>query len=181
MKYTNEAPRPDIPSDVENLTETEARNWLSFSKPWTIEQATLIFAGHSPKSRHFFQDDGASGFWLAFNFWHRFKSLSKDSTPKSQKDWLELAERENWPLPRALMAAISSEKSNQQFQTKQESAVERQTRRYQMCIDSGMELPTTDFARLPNGIKELANIEGVKRQAFSKDIKIHINRINPRK
>jgi hypothetical protein len=181
MENSNKTPKLDIPIDIENLTESEARNWLSFSKPWTIEQATLIFAGHSPKSRHFFKDDGASGIWLAFNFWHRFKSLSKDAIPKSQKDWLELAERENWPLPGALIAGIGADTQGNQSHLNQESAIERQSRRYQMCIDAGMKLPTTDFARLPNGIKELAKIEGVKRQAFSKDIKIHINRINPRK
>lgn len=173
--------RPDIPIDVENLTETEAKKWLSFLKPWTLEEATLIFAGHSPRSRHFFKDDDASGFWLAFNFWHRFKNLRKDLIPKSQHDWLELAHRENWPMPKALLSAMSPDAKSHQLKPKKESAIERQSRRYQACIDAGFELPTSDYGRLPSGIRRLADIEGISRQQFSKDVKAHINRLYPRK
>lgn len=173
--------RSDIPFDVENLTETEAKKWLSFIKPWTLEEATLIFAGHSPKSRHFFKDDDASGFWLAFNFWHRFKNLRKDSMPKSQHDWLELAHRENWPLPKELLSAISSDAKSHHLKPQKESAIERQSRRHQACIDAGLELPTNDYRRLPDGIRHLADREGVSRQQFAKDVKAHINRLYPRK
>lgn len=173
--------RSDIPVDVENLTETEAKKWLSFLKPWTLEEATLIFAGHSPQSRHFFKDDDASGFWLAFNFWHRFKNFRKDLIPKSQHDWLKLAHRENWPLPKALLSAMSPDTKSPQLKPKKESAIERQSRRHQACIDTGLKLPTSDYGRLPNGIRRLAEIEGVSRQQFSKDVKAHINRLFPRK
>jgi len=181
MENTNEIAESDLPNDIKNLTAVEARNWLSYTKPWTLEQATLIFAGHSPKSRYFFKDDGASGFWLAFNFWHRFKSLQKDSIPRSQNEWLELAERESWPLPDPLIEAMSSESKNNNLQPKFESALERQSRRYQMCLGLGKELPKNDYARMPNGVKNLAKIEGVSRQAFVKDVRAHMNRLNPRK
>jgi hypothetical protein len=59
-----------------------------------------------------------------------------------------------------------------------ETAVQRQARRYQMCIDYGLTMPTNDYARMPNGIRHVAAIEKVTRQAFADDLKKHINRMN---
>jgi len=59
-----------------------------------------------------------------------------------------------------------------------ETQAERRQRRYQICVDAGFELPTDDYSRLPNGIGSLAEKEGVTRQAFNKDVKAHINRLN---
>jgi hypothetical protein len=169
MENTNEIAESDLPNDIKNLTAVEARNWLSYTKPWTLEQATLIFAGHSPKSRYFFKDDGASGFWLAFNFWHRFKSLQKDSIPRSQNEWLELAERESWPLPDPLIEAMSSESKNNNLQPKFESALERQSRRYQMCLGLGIEvLVDAHFVELLNKefTEESAQLSDTMKRKF---------------
>jgi hypothetical protein len=62
----------------------------------------------------------------------------------------------------------------------QETAEQRQERRYKMCIDRGLKMPDNDYANLPRGIGSIAEIEGVKRQTFAADVKKHINRINGR-
>ncbi|MEX8501827.1 MAG: hypothetical protein AB3X41_02125 [Leptothrix ochracea] len=56
----------------------------------------------------------------------------------------------------------------------------RQARRYQMCLDAGLTMPTDDYAHLPRGIGALARQEGITRQAFSEDVKAHIRRLNGR-
>lgn len=55
-----------------------------------------------------------------------------------------------------------------------ESAPERNRRRYQMCIDAGLDMPDNDYAVLPDGIKDVAAKEGISRQAFNKSVKAHI-------
>lgn len=56
-----------------------------------------------------------------------------------------------------------------------EPAQHRRARRYQACIGAGMSLPSSSFATLPRGIKKLAEAEGISRQAFSEDVKAHID------
>ena len=55
-----------------------------------------------------------------------------------------------------------------------ESAPERNRRRYQMCVDAGLNMPDNDYAVLPDGIKDVAAKEGISRQAFNKSVKKHI-------
>lgn len=61
-----------------------------------------------------------------------------------------------------------------------ETAEQRQARRYQMCVDAGLHMPTDDYAHMPDGIKEIAKREGIKRQSLVQDLKAHINRLNQR-
>lgn len=58
-----------------------------------------------------------------------------------------------------------------------ETPEQRQARRYSMCVNAGLTLPNNDYANLPRGIGALAKQEGVSRQAFSADVKKHINRL----
>ncbi len=55
-----------------------------------------------------------------------------------------------------------------------ESAKERNRRRYQMCLDAGLDMPDDDYAHLPDGIKDVAAKERISRQAFNKSVKAHI-------
>lgn len=55
---------------------------------------------------------------------------------------------------------------------------DRQKRRYQMCVNAGLVMPTDDYAHLPRGIGVLAKNEGVTRQSFSQDVKAHIRRLS---
>jgi hypothetical protein len=61
-----------------------------------------------------------------------------------------------------------------------ESQEVRQARRFQMCINAGLEMPDNDYASLPRGIGALAKREGIKRQSFTEDVKAHIRRLNGR-
>lgn len=61
-----------------------------------------------------------------------------------------------------------------------ETPERRQARRYQMCIDAGLEMPADDYKHMPRGIGRVAKDEGVSRQAFVEDVKHHINRLNRR-
>jgi hypothetical protein len=56
-----------------------------------------------------------------------------------------------------------------------ESSAEKHRRRYQACIDAGLEMPNNDYAVLPNGINLLADKEGISKQAFSKSVKKHLS------
>lgn len=49
-----------------------------------------------------------------------------------------------------------------------------------MCIEAGLTLPTNDYARLPDGIRKLAEEEGITRQSFAEDVKAHIRRLSSR-
>lgn len=95
-------------------------------------------------------------------------------------DWLELygddlnvwleqaAPRLDFRFPSSVAASNDSGDESQE---------QRQGRRYQLCVDAGMKMPTSEWARLPNGINKLAKEEGITQQAFSKDVKAHITRL----
>jgi hypothetical protein len=56
----------------------------------------------------------------------------------------------------------------------------RQARRYRLCVEAGLTMPSNDYAAMPRGIGKVADAEGISRQALVKDLKAHINRINSR-
>lgn len=58
--------------------------------------------------------------------------------------------------------------------TKRESSKDAPRRRYQMCLDAGLQMPTNDYGHLPTGIGSLADREGISVQAFSKSVKKHL-------
>jgi hypothetical protein len=170
--------------ELTELTFEEAEQWLSFKTPWSTEEATLIFAGHSPTDRRFFIDVDASAkkYPYAYHYWELFKSFQRNGkTPASQEEWIETALRMNLPLPEVLSNIIKKNIIKMPLGSKTETQAGRRQRRYEMCVDAGMEMPTNDFSRLPKGICLLAEQEGVTRQAFSRDVKAHINWLFPRK
>jgi hypothetical protein len=57
-----------------------------------------------------------------------------------------------------------------------ESAKDRQDRRLKACEEAGLEMPSTEYEHLPNGVGELARVEGVKRQSFSADVRAALKR-----
>lgn len=59
----------------------------------------------------------------------------------------------------------------------EETAEERQARRYQICVDAGLSMPESDYAPLPRGIGKLAAQEGITRQSFAEDLKAHCRRL----
>jgi hypothetical protein len=61
-----------------------------------------------------------------------------------------------------------------------ETQEQRQERRYKMCVDAGLDIPTDDYTHLPRGIGKIAEREGVRRQSFTEDVKAQIRRLNGR-
>lgn len=58
-----------------------------------------------------------------------------------------------------------------------ENAEQRQARRWQLCIDKGLTMPTDTYAQLPRGIKEIAKAENITRQALAQDLNAHRERL----
>ena len=57
-----------------------------------------------------------------------------------------------------------------------ETKEQRQDRRLKACIDAGLKMDKAALLRLPDGVGEVADKEGVTRQAFSTDIKAALER-----
>ncbi|WP_287966010.1 hypothetical protein [Diaphorobacter sp.] len=58
-----------------------------------------------------------------------------------------------------------------------ENAEQRQARRWQLCIDKGLTMPTETYAQLPRGIKEIAKAENITRQALAQDLNAYRERL----
>lgn len=58
-----------------------------------------------------------------------------------------------------------------------ENAEQRQARRWQLCIDKGLTMPTDTYAQLPRGIKEIAKAENITRQALAQDLNAYRERL----
>lgn len=58
-----------------------------------------------------------------------------------------------------------------------ENAEQRQARRWQLCIDKGLTMPTDTYAQLPRGIKEIAKAESITRQALAQDLNAYRERL----
>ncbi|HMN91656.1 MAG TPA: hypothetical protein PKC60_00355 [Hydrogenophaga sp.] len=57
-----------------------------------------------------------------------------------------------------------------------ESKEQRQDRRLQVCIDANLPMTERALLRLPDGVGALAELEGVKRQTFTEDVKAALRR-----
>lgn len=78
-------------------------------------------------------------------------------------------EWEDVPLPASYRPPVAD---TAQPEPQAETKEQRQDRRLQACIDDGLEMLTKGaLLRLPDGVGRLADIEGVKRQSFSIDVK----------
>jgi hypothetical protein len=59
-----------------------------------------------------------------------------------------------------------------------ETKEQRQNRRLLACETAGLVMPQSSVGRLPNGVGDVADAEGVSRQTFSADIKAALARKN---
>jgi hypothetical protein len=55
-----------------------------------------------------------------------------------------------------------------------ETQAERRARRYKLCLDAGLVMPTNDYSPMPRGIGAIAEKERVRRQTFVADMRAHI-------
>lgn len=60
-----------------------------------------------------------------------------------------------------------------------ESAEARGDRRLRMCVDAGLPMGKAAIRRLPDGVGDIAEREGVRRQTFSADVKKALRRKYP--
>lgn len=123
-----------------------------------------------------------------------FEGASKDVT-RTLKDWTEYArqrglkihswigEWEAWvsevdalqAAPDVTESASGGMKTAKAWPVvKKETAIARNARRYQMCIDAGLTMPDTTWPNLPDGVGQVAKQENISTQAFSKSVKAHI-------
>jgi hypothetical protein len=65
--------------------------------------------------------------------------------------------------------------------TAPETSEAKNQRRYEACIDAGFKMPTSVYARLPDGIGRLAAAEGISVPAFTKSVKKHIEALGSRR
>lgn len=54
---------------------------------------------------------------------------------------------------------------------------QRQAKRWQMCIDAGLAMPTDTFAHLPRGVGKVAKELRITRQALQQDLNAHRERL----
>ena len=54
---------------------------------------------------------------------------------------------------------------------------QRQSERWQLCIDRGLMMPTDTYAQLPRGIGTVARELGITRQALAQDLTAHRERL----
>ncbi len=60
--------------------------------------------------------------------------------------------------------------------TPAETTAQRQDRRLKQCVDAGLLMDKKAILRLPNGVGDVADEEGVARQTFSADVKAALQR-----
>lgn len=58
-----------------------------------------------------------------------------------------------------------------------QSALERQAHRWQLCIDAGLTMPSDTYASLPRGIGAVAKRLVISRQALAQDLNAHRERL----
>ena len=54
---------------------------------------------------------------------------------------------------------------------------QRQTYRWQLCIDAGLTMPEDTYSHLPRGIGKVAESLGITRQALQQDLSAHRERL----
>jgi hypothetical protein len=56
-----------------------------------------------------------------------------------------------------------------------ETKAQRQRRRLDACLAAGLTLPAGGLGRMPDGIAQIAALEGISRQALAADLKAALN------
>ena len=86
-------------------------------------------------------------------------------------------------LPRALLAIVDgwakhhvpSVRPLAAVTPNRETAQQRRARRWKMCVDAGLAMPTETYAQFPRGYGAIAAREGVTRQSFKEDLDAYRN------
>ncbi|RVT52748.1 hypothetical protein [Rubrivivax albus] len=159
--------------------------WFGISSVTAVEAAQLL----SCENPH----DPDSANWLETTTEHLnpeakrelLRGFDDEGGKRSLTEWLQCAKSRGWRYDPWIEHYIAARGDSLPCPTRgvpaeETSQAQRQARRYQMCVDAGLVMPTNDYASLPRGISALAKQEGITRQAFSEDVKAHIRRLNGR-
>ena len=108
------------------------------------------------------------------------------------REWLALARLQDdlvprmigpVALPRALLAIVDgwakhhipSVRPLAAVTPNKETARQRRARRWQLCVDAGLKMPTDTYSPYPRGYGAIAKREGVARQSFKQDLDAYRN------
>ncbi len=104
--------------------------------------------------------------------WAGIKELSDEYQAKRAEHWDKKLQDALSPAPPPRIEPAPPVADTAQPAPQAETKEQRQDRRLQACIEDGLEMLTkAALLRLPDGVGRLAEIEGVKRQSFSIDVK----------
>mgnify|MGYP000042915104 CR=1 FL=1 len=172
--------------------------WAS-QETWSPEEAAQLVCGLLPEDpsvvHRYLNHSKATALGICGNVFAKPDVLAvEDILEKWGKRWTRKTERPDSERPGDFIAwckrrsidttwlrtlEIADEGS---LSPQAETQEQRRARRYQMCLDAGLKMPTDDYGRLPNGIKRLAEeVEKVSRQSFAEDIKAHIRKLQQHK
>ena len=122
---------------------------------------------------------------LALSFEHHTASLHA-TTPRTLVNWrylasklkadyvLVVAEEIDVIAARiAAMAETTADAPSHALASSDETPMERRARRWQVCLDLGLPMPTDTYAQFPRGIGKVAKAENISRQALAQDLNAH--------
>ena len=109
---------------------------------------------------------------------HRFLTLMAERGLKSCYDFGPVGKAEPpHKIGHQTQAAATAPGMASSASNSAETKEQRQDRRLQACIDAGLPMNTkASLSRLPDGVSDVADHEGVTRQAFSADVKAALKR-----
>lgn len=89
----------------------------------------------------------------------------------------EAAPTPDEPKPLKSLSQMQPQPDPQRPLALPESKEIRQAKRWALCVDAGLRMPSDTYSPLPRGVGAIADSLGISRQAFSQDLKAHAERI----
>ena len=195
-KTASQAPVPSEDDDLKHVAgwydaTVKADYWFALSGVTPTEAAQLLSCEnpHDPTSSGWLDVTSQA---MAPDARRRLlRSLEDKGGKRPLIDWLECARNRGWPydqwidryiaakgasLPLPARGVLSDAKGRAPGIT----AEQRQEARHQACVDAGLDMPTDDYQRMPNGIKHVAEQLGISRPALSEDLKKRLARLSGR-
>ncbi len=189
-------PAPSEADDLEHVAgwydaTVKADYWFALSGVTPTEAAQLLSCEnpHDPTSSGWLDVTSQA---MAPDARRRLlRSLEDEGGKRRLIDWLECAKKRGWRYDQwidkyvaakgeSLPGPASEALSDAPDRAPKLTAEQRQAARYQACVDAGLDMPTDDYKRLPNGIKDIAKRFGISRPAFTQDVKKHLARLSGR-
>ena len=184
---------------IEGFNNTTLTRYLRM-KVWTLLQCALLAGGVLPNDDYTEVPEFAMGLqnkWLGEGDFQlrearrilidlRGDAMPDEISPTDFFAWLKARPDPEFHALRWLSAieelkseTITVESTTEIKEQPKETTEERQDCRLQACEKYGLVMPKSYLSRLPDGIAKVADIEGVKRQSFTQDVKAALKRRFP--